>query len=340
MIFRRITFSFFISLFPFVANPQVDWRINSEAGFYESSGDIVLESNGPITRLDSYLKYKHEAEKRSASLQLRFRPELYSFNNPVSSIKLKAEGDYYQGEENFDWGLNLTGQKNFLNTNTIDYTYDIFVFSVNTDFSKIGLNANGGYAYQIIKGRDEYNLDLLFLDVKSFSRFSHYIKFGYGLYLERFFVSNKIILINNTSENKNEGWRTGPQISLTYLKDYIVNIDYRLLFHESEFTKNLSYEHWIRVVAGKIFLNYFSAFLLADYSFYRFIKSSNYIEAVTPLYTPLNSENKIYLKIAYEIKDNLEIYTKTGYFRDNLYEDSFSLEGWNAMIGIELNGGI
>jgi len=45
------------------------------------------------------------------------------------------------------------------------------------------------------------------------------------------------------------------------------------------------------------------------------------------------------LKIAYEIDNNLEVYTKGGYFKDNLYEDTFSLEGWNAMVGIELNGG-
>ena len=91
-------------------------------------------------------------------------------------------------------------------------------------------------------------------------------------------------------------------------------------------------------MAGKIFFDYLSAFLLTDFNFYKYVKSGNYVEAVTPLYTPLNSENKIYLKIAYDLSDNVEIYTKTGYFKENLYEDKFSLEGWNAMIGIELNG--
>jgi hypothetical protein len=338
MILRHILF--FFLFFPLFVHSQVDWRVNGEVGFYNSSGDAVLRTSGLITRLDSFLKYEYENENHSASVKLRFRPELYGANHPVNSIKIKADGDYYHVENDLTWGLNVTTQRNFFNARTVDFTYDIFSAAANIFRSDIGLSATTGYAYQLIKSKDVYGLDLLFLDLKLFQPFSSYVKSGYGFYIERFFVNNKIIIIDSTSENENRGWRIGPQVSFIYLKDIILSIDYRFLIHESKFTKYPSYEHWIRIVAGKILLDYLSAFLLVDYNVNKFIKSRNYVEGITPLYTPLNLENKIYLKISYDLSDNVEIYTKTGYFKENLYEDKFTLEGWNAMIGIEINNGM
>ncbi len=334
------SFTVFLPSFTF---PQIDWRVNSEIGLFRSSGDGVLKKEGLLTRLDGSLRYKYEADTRNASVSLRVRPEFYSFDNPVNSIKLKAEGSYYQVEENFNWGLNISRQRNFFNDDVVDLTYDVFTLVGSASwfyFDDMPFNILTGYAYQVIKGNEEYNLDLLFVDCKLLRTLSSDIKLGYGLYLERFFVENEIRLVNVLSGNENKGWRIGPQISFNYLKNIILNIDYRLLIHESNYTEYFSYEHWIRVIAGKIFFSDWSAFLLVDYNSFFFNKTENYVEGTTPLYTPLNLENRIYLKIAYELSDNIELYTKSGYFKDNLYEDKFSLEGWNAMIGIELNGGM
>jgi len=114
MILRHIIFFFFFLFSPLVVHSQVDWRINGEAGLYNSSGDAVLESSGLITRLDSFLKYKYENENRNASIQLRLRPELYGANHSVSSIKIKADGDYYQVENDLRWGTNISVQRSFL----------------------------------------------------------------------------------------------------------------------------------------------------------------------------------------------------------------------------------
>ena len=165
------------------------------------------------------------------------------------------------------------------------------------------------------------------------------MKFGYGLYIERFFITNEVELHGINSNYENNGWRLGPQLSLNYLKEFIVNIDYKFLLQDSKFTKDFSFEHLIRVVAGKIFFTDWSTFLLVDYNILSLKKTSDYIEGVTPLYTPLNYENRVYLKIAYELSNNFEIFTKAGYFKDNLYENKFSLEGWNATIGIEISKG-
>lgn len=333
----------FILFLPSYSFPQIDWLINSEFGLFRSSGYGILKKEGLLSRLDGTLSYKYETDTRTASASIRARPEFYSFDNPVNSIKLKAEGSFYQLEEKFNWGLNLSRQRNFFNDDVVNLTYDVFALVGNASwfyFDKMPLNILTGYAYQVIKGDEDYNLDLLFIDCKLLKTLSPEIRFGYGLYLERFFIENKIQLINILTNNDNNGWRIGPQLSLNYLGDLIVNIDYRLLIHESDYTEYFSYEHWVRLIAGKIFFSDWSAFLLVDYNSFFFKKSENFVEGSTPLYTPLNLENRIYLKIAYEINESFALYTKSGYFKDNLYEDKFSLEGWNAMIGIELNGGI
>jgi len=347
MIFKLFGFSFSSFFFSLILiSPlysQIDWRINSEVGIFRSSGAGILKEKGFLSRLDGFLKYKYEEDKRNASLSLRVRPEFYSLDQPFNSIKLKAEGYYYQFEETFNWGLNVTRQKFFFNDNFFDLNYDVFTLIGDASGFSIGdliLNASAGYAYQVIKGEGEYNLDLLFADLKLFNPLSSDIKFGYGLYLERFFIRNEIHQQNLLTMYKNNGFRFGPQVSINYIRDFILNIDYRFLFHESGFTEYFSYEHWIRIVAGKIFFTDWSAFLLADYNSFFFRKAENYIEGVTPLYTPLNLENRIYLKIAYELNEVFELYTKGGFFKDNLYEDKFSLEGWNAMIGVELSGGM
>lgn len=322
---------------------QIDWRINSEVGFFRSSGYGLLREESLITRFDGLFRYRYEEDKRNASLSLRVRPEFFTSDNPINSVKIKGEVDYFQVENNFNWGLNISRQKNFFNDILFDFTYDVFVAAGNlTLFARdnFTLNTSAGYAYQTIKGDEEYNLDLYFTDIKMFSPLSNNLKFGYGFYLEKFFVKNKIDLQNFSSVYKNDGYRAGPQLSINYFRNYVLNIEYRFLLHDSEFIDYFSYEHWIRFVAGKIFFSDWSAFLLVDYNSFFFKKGDNYIEGVTPLYTPLNLENRIYLKMAYDIDSNLEVYAKGGYFKDNLYEDTFTLEGWNVMFGIELNEGM
>jgi hypothetical protein len=345
MIFKYlpITLPPLVLLLSAFAYPQIDWRINSEIGLFRSSGYGILKEENLLARLDGFVKYKYEEDKRSAFVSLRIRPEFYSFDNTFNFIKMKAEGYYNQVEENFNWGINLTRQRNFFNDALFDLTYDVFTLVGDASWFFLGnmpLNTSGGYAYQIIKGEEEYNLDLLFLDTRIFNSLSSNLKLGYGFYIERFFIENETFHQNTLTRNNNDGFRIGPQASLNYIKNFILNVDYRLLIHESAFTEYFSYEHWIRVVAGKIFFTDWSAFLLIDYNSFFFQKRENYIEGVSPLYTPLNLENRIYLKIAYELSDNFELYTRGGYFKDNLYEDKFSLEGWNAMIGIELSRGM
>ncbi|HSR16917.1 MAG TPA: hypothetical protein VLM39_02400, partial [Ignavibacteriaceae bacterium] len=89
--------------------------MNGEFGFYKSTGEESFKQNDILTRLDGAVKYNYEDETRKASVQLRARPEFYRFKNSIASVKIKAEGNFSQAEDDFIWGADLSFQKNFFN---------------------------------------------------------------------------------------------------------------------------------------------------------------------------------------------------------------------------------
>jgi len=80
-----------------------------------------------------------------------------------------------------------------------------------------------------------------------------------------------------------------------------------------------------------------SVFLLADY-YTRNFKTKNSTDN-NLLYTPINLENRIYIKLGYELKNSFEIYLRSGYTNESLYKNNLSIKGWNIMVGIEVNKG-
>ena len=106
-----------------------------------------------------------------------------------------------------------------------------------------------------------------------------------------------------------------------------------LLFHISEIVKDLSTEHWIRLLSGKLLSSEWSAFLLVDYN----LRNINTESDTSLYYSVIDSENHIYLKLAYEPTENLEFSFKAGYFNENYLINNASLEGWNFTLGFSFN---
>jgi hypothetical protein len=120
------------------------------------------------------------------------------------------------------------------------------------------------------------------------------------------------------------------------LKDFVINFDYRFLIHNSQYTSYPSIENWLRLVAGKILSEKWSAFVLTDYYFRNFRTKGIAADNQGLLYTSTNFENRIYLKLGYDIADNIELYIKSGYFDENISVDKYSFEGLDISLGIEI----
>jgi hypothetical protein len=335
MIIKSLT-AFFILVIINSSNifPQLSLRLNLEGGYYNSSSTNFENQKDLTGRADGEINYQLKGEDQAASIKIRARPELYGLRNNLKILKLVANGNYYSTGKNLSWGFSLTGQRNTYNGENINFNYKnaniLFesLFKINKDFSML---TNLGYGYQKVSNNLDQGMDIFLINIEALQRLFNNTKLGYGIYLERFLLSGKYLL----SDISNKGWQAGPQLTLDYLKSFIINFDYRFLFHFSEITKSPSYEHWIRLVAGKLISEDWSVFFLADYYFRKYTITKQLSNPYIYLYAPTNEDNRIYLKFAYGISDISEIYIKTGYFKENLF-NNYSFAGWNVLLGFEI----
>lgn len=314
---------------------QITWSINTLSGYNFASGSGVINKNDLLLSLDGEFEYNYEQDNREASFLIRAKPELYGIHNSLKTIKLKAKGNYFQKEKKFNWGINVTRQHNIYDSKDINLNYDIFILNAEATLFLIyntPLTINLGYAYQATKDAFEQNLDLLFLDSKLFTQLN-YFKIGYGLYIEKFDVTYEQHL-SFDYKNNNDGWRIGPQILLAYLKSLIIRLEYRFLFHDSPLTKSLSYDQWLRLLAGKFVFDDLSVFILIDYYSRNYKLEKNSADVLPLLYSPIDQENNLYLKIEYDLSDTFSLYIRSGYSKENFFINDLSYSGWNVLLGL------
>ncbi len=310
-----------------------------ESGYYRAEGTQSVEQNDLYTGLDGQLGYNYKNEKRKASIKLRIRPEFYGLNSQLNTLKLRGDASYYQNEKSFTWGINLADQKYNIKSSNFNLVYNTFILSGNVESylnENLPISFTLGYGYQDIGYSGQQNLDLFFGDMKLFQTMDKNFNLGYGMYLEKFSITGRS-LFPFVDSVTNNGWRFGPEISLNYLGGEVINLEYRFLFHNSKYTDSPSIEHWIRLIAGKLITSRFSAFVLIDYYIRNFKYGPNAENYSYLLYTTMNFDNRIFLKLSYEINNNVELYVRSGYFKENLYSNKYNFDGWNALIGIDLN---
>lgn len=319
---------------------QIKFDGGLESGYYKSVGPGVVLQNGFFTGLDGMAGYDYKGENRSASARLRARPELYGFDNRLTTLKLRGDVSYRQNTNTVDWGVSLTGQKYNFNSSGLYLTYKMFSLSGSMDFYFIKYmpaEINFGYAGQFIRTPAEQSLRLFYAEGKLYKSLSNNSRLGFGLYAERFNVKGSPPGYNLYAGKENNGWRGGPEIGFNYLGEGVLNLDYRFLIHSSALTSYPSIEHWIRLVAGRLLTSRLSVFLLADFYIRNFKYNADADKFSYLLYTAMNFDNRIYAKLGYELSGRVEVYLRSGYFNENLLGSKFNFEGWNALIGIDVS---
>ena len=340
MISRRFIIFQIILILSTSIQAQIKIGGSIETGFYKAEGTQSVEQNDLFTGLDGKLGYNYKNEKRSASIKFRVRPEFYGFYNQLNTFKLRGDASYLQNENTFTWGVNLADQKYNIKSNSFNLTYNTFILSGNAEsylWGSLPANLTVGYAYQDIGYSGEQNLDLFFGELKLFQLLNENMKLGYGLYIEKFSVTGRSSDPFTIPGKENNGWRFGPAVSYNYLGNVVINFEYRFLFHNSEYTYSSSIEHWVRLVAGKLISSRFSVFALIDYYIRNFKYKPDAENYSYLLYTTMNFDNRIFLKLSYEISNSVELYLRSGYFKENLYSNKYNYDGWNALIGIDLS---
>lgn len=337
--YSTLYFTFFLILiYSNVSYCQVTCRTSLETGYYNSTGDGLTEQEDVQIKLDGQLTYAYKRQKQNASVHLRVRPELFGLKDQLRSMRFKAFGSYSYDFDNFVGGINITSQRHLFSGKNLEINYESFLLLGDASFEVFNNTpavASLGYAYHSLSA-EEQALDLIFLDTKLNRVINSYLQFSYGAYGEKFVVRGLTRNNNILQKDKNSGWRLGPKANVSYVRNFIFNFEYRFLLHGSQLTAFPSYENLLRVVTGKIFGERWSVFLLADYYLRKFKTKDFTLTENNLLYTPMNLENRIYLKLGYEINQSTEIFFKSGYFNESLYKNNLSIKGWNGTIGVEV----
>ncbi|MBM4176801.1 MAG: hypothetical protein FJ213_11620 [Ignavibacteria bacterium] len=318
---------------------QLKWKLNLETGNYSTSNTILKEKNDLSIRSEGEVKYNYDAQSSKAFIQIQARPEIFGILNKLYTFKLKAFGGFYKSNENYDWGINFSAQNHFYSGETITADFATYFIQTNLSYpvSSVGLLVpNIGYAYQNINFNGRRSIDVYFADLKFEQLFNQYFRIGYGIYGERFILVNKQNFLNLSEENSNSGFRAGPQLSINYIRDFFLSGEARFLFHESKVTQYPSYETLFRFIGGKILTEDLTLMLLVDFYARKFSNENSQSKSSNLLYTPINLENRFYLKLSYDVDENWEIFSKAGYSKEYLYDRDLSLSGWSFSIGLSL----
>ena len=332
---------FFVVLFYNNSFTQLRWLISPETGYFNSIETTFINQNDLFARINAELNYKSEIDNKKFLLSIRARPELYGIEEQFRALRLGFNAGYTQESETYNWAINSTFKKQFFDSRGFRYSSDVLVlgFGLGTTFyDLLPVDFSAGYATQNISIGNLYEVDMLFGEINSYTNIFSNLNMVYGIYLESFFINNKQNTNYSYSPNRNKGWRYGVKTSFKYVKSLIAAIDYRFVNHQSELTRSFSYEHWMRIILGKLVDENISVFILGDLFIRKLLPSGNFENTdLIMLYLPLELENRLHLKISYSIKAGINLFTKGGYFREDFSTADYSLSTWFLSLGIEIS---
>jgi hypothetical protein len=314
-----------------------DWKIQGEAGYYRASNSSVFNTNDLITRFEGLLTYKKQYHKHSWFLEFRTASELYGIENATTALKFSGKGQFQQRFSKLSVNFFLHGRKYFYNNNLLGLTFNIFQISGNSYWffhKRRFLFFSFNYFYRDLENNTDNSLDAIVFTGKLYHSFLPFGKISAGIYLENFQVGSASFLGIPEIITKNVGWRFGPEIGLDYSQKVVININYRVLWHRSDLISNTSWEQWIRLLFGKLISRKWSIFFLVDYYFRDFPQPEG--ENLNLLYSPIENENRIYLKLEHDLQKRWSVFLKIGYIKDNLIYDNFSLSGLQTTVGLKI----
>jgi hypothetical protein len=323
--------------FPFYSIAgDLSYKVSGESGATRSAVSAYAAANYLLFRLDGLLKYSGATGTNSWAIEGRLRPELFVGETNPTALSLNFKGNYLQRYSRFHWAVDYLIEKQI-----VDYG----VVNVNFDFFRLGgqgfwfyrsgsmISFNLGYAYRDLNSRLEQSLDAAFGALDWFPVYSLSRKVAIGAYFENFRISRLRGFTGTGRQPHNRGWRFGPQFSLGYRKKIIISANYRFLLHQSDLTRAGSYEHWVRLMFGKLLSAKWSLFFLLDYFFRDY---SPVISSDTELlYAPLDNQNHLYLKLEREITPQTDLFFRVGYLNENLIYRDLTFSGWRVTVGME-----
>jgi hypothetical protein len=313
---------------------ELDLRLSGEAGLYRAQTQLQTSEANFLSRFSGWLKLQETADRSAWNLSLQLKPELYQGDLSYSVLKFISRGQFSQAKNSWQWGLGFDARKYSYFSINQNSSFDFFKLEgfFSSYFSrKFNLSLIPAYYYRDLTTQqlDAFSGDFSFSAISG-NKFN----IGLGGYLENFRLSADLFPGFATARQSNVGWRYGPEFTLNYLKKIYFSLRYIFLWHRSEITVSPSYEQYLRLFISRKIAKNWIMFFVVDY-FWNDIQLQNLQDEML-LYIPFENENHVDLKLEKLIQKNIFLSGRIGYFKDNYILPEFSVEGWQALLGLEL----
>jgi len=316
------------------SNPR--WRISAESGFYQRNQLENKKSVHFVSRLNGYLKFQNRSGSNLWWLSLRLKPEFYQDVSSYMAIKMITKGQYLYHKSRIGIGMGLDIRRYLYLNTPEDISLDLFelsgIFSCQLA-KQYQLVCYPAYYYQDISNYPKQNLDALKTKIYLSRAYHNQLNMGAGIYLEHFSVMNRAFTITQLKPETNKGYRYGPEVYLELNRILYFSARYSFLWHQSEITRDPSFEQYIRILFGKTILSNLTILCLVDYYWNDLTLKDE--EEIPALYVPFDTENRIDLKIERPFKEHLVYYIRGGYFKEDFTIRNFTAQGWQFLLGFE-----
>jgi hypothetical protein len=333
--YSRYLLAFFLCQLTFAISAELDLRLSGEAGLYRTQTSLQPSESNFLSRFSSWLKLQETANHSAWNLSLQLKPEFYQGDLSYTVLKFISRGQYSRAKNSRQWGLGYDARKYSYFSINQNSSFDFFklegLFSTYF-FRKFNFSLIPAYYYRDLTAQqlDAFSGDFNFSTISG-NKFN----IGLGGYLENFRLSADLFPSFAIARQSNVGWRYGPEFTLNYLKKIFFSLRYIFLWHRSEITVSPSYEQYLRLFIRRKIIKNWMVFFVVDY-FWNDIRLQNLQDEML-LYIPFENENHIDLKLEKLIQKNIFLSGRIGYFKDNFILPEFSVEGWQAIIGLELD---
>lgn len=315
-----------ISFFCNVSLAKVNFELENEFGLYKTSNSKFYEES---LKLDAIIKIHRKFRSNNFSLKANLKPE---FCESFKSLKFSTKGSYSQKFSKSELITSINFRKNFYFLPNSNFNYDIFKISLEGSHlltPKTLFLSSLNFYYRDFRNGIRNNFDVISSELNFVKPISKHQKYKIGFYAESFSIETK----EYHQTFQNDGFRIGSQVGFSYKKSFIFNLNYRILWHSDKLSGLNSYENWIRILFAKMIFKEVTFLVLADFYLRDFDTKSN--ANLNLLYTSIDTENRVHLKIEKTISKWLDFYLKTGYQKEELIYNNSSFSGWNASLGVE-----
>ncbi len=312
-------------------------RFQGELGIQQSGDSRTTYPPGALGRFLIQAGLNGNLNRAHLGAWFRLRPEVWT-GVSANSVRYAWSGFWKQPYRSWLGQLQVSGKQNFYHLRTVEtISFSIFHLSLSLQHRfrpQLFFTLEGHLLYRDLNYTYQSSLDAgigrIGLHYFPHPRFS----LGLKLYYENFHIALKNYRVGRISLTENPGWRLGPEISLEYQNGVLLNCSYRFLVHHSRLSGANAREQWLRLVGAWNWKPRWYFFLLADYYFLTLPDSTP--EQAPLLYSPLDNENRVFLKIAHSISARSDLFLKGGYLQETLVQNLVTLSGWQFTTGLDV----